>query len=228
MSNQEDKWYNKNVTVIVLLILFFPVGIYGLWKNKNFSSTIKLVITSVFGIFIIISGIGNSNRENSRVVQQNNVQPEKRLANSNKDIKTEKNHKIGESFQLGDFNYSINNIQRTQFIGNRFVSEQSNTGASFVIVTFSITNESNKTKTVLTDDFKILDNRGREFQPSSRANTALVMSRGKEFVLSELQPGIPQTIQTAFEIPDSAENIFLEIPEKGLFSTGKIRVALVD
>lgn len=46
----------SNGLVILLLIFFFPVGLYIMWKyKKSWSQTVKIVITAFFGILIIIS-----------------------------------------------------------------------------------------------------------------------------------------------------------------------------
>jgi hypothetical protein len=89
-------------------------------------------------------------------------------------------------------------------------------------------NLGNETRTVLADDLSLLDSEGREFRPSSRANTALLaVERNKDFLLSELQPGIVRKAKTVFEIPrSSARGLILVVHEKGFLGTGKIRVAL--
>ena len=50
------KWYDNRGLVIVLLIVFFPVGIYALWKNYRFSTITKSIITGVlvFGIIFTV------------------------------------------------------------------------------------------------------------------------------------------------------------------------------
>jgi FtsH-binding integral membrane protein len=57
--NTETKknWYeNKNI-VIALLVFFFPVGLYGMWKNKEFSDKSKWIISACFGVLIVVGGI---------------------------------------------------------------------------------------------------------------------------------------------------------------------------
>ncbi|MFC1467654.1 hypothetical protein ACFLQY_03045 [Verrucomicrobiota bacterium] len=56
-DNGTDKrtWYDNKTIVIALLILFFPVGLYALWKNQNFSKGTKLGVTVVVVILAIAS-----------------------------------------------------------------------------------------------------------------------------------------------------------------------------
>jgi len=51
------KWYDNRGLVIVLLIVFFPVGIYALWKNYRFSTITKSIITAVFAFGLIFTFI---------------------------------------------------------------------------------------------------------------------------------------------------------------------------
>lgn len=135
---------------------------------------------------------------------------------------------VGDQFTLGDFTYVIDDVDVRRQIGNEFVNEQASSGASFVVVSFRIRNEGNETETVLSDDFKIVDQRGREFRTSSGATTALAMSGGgNDFLLSELQPGIMKESITAFEVPDDViqSGFTLVIPQKG-FSSNEARIAI--
>jgi hypothetical protein len=54
MENQEQKkWFDKTWLVVVLLFVFFPVGLYGLWNNKSIAQGWKIGITGLFAILII-------------------------------------------------------------------------------------------------------------------------------------------------------------------------------
>ena len=51
----------------------------------------------------------------------------------------------------------------------------------------------NRTVRMLADNLTLVDTRGREFRPSTEANTALAMSGDKDdLVAAEIQPGIPR------------------------------------
>ncbi|MBQ6600607.1 MAG: DUF4236 domain-containing protein [Clostridia bacterium] len=62
-SNQEKKeekimstkkWYQKSWFAILMLILFFPAGVYLMWKHTNWNKIIKIVIT-VFFAFVLLA-----------------------------------------------------------------------------------------------------------------------------------------------------------------------------
>jgi Bacterial Ig-like domain (group 2). len=48
MIEMPQKWYQKSWVIIVLLVVFFPVGLALMWKNHSWKKSIKIVITTVF------------------------------------------------------------------------------------------------------------------------------------------------------------------------------------
>ncbi len=54
MENQvQNKWYNKTALVVLLLIVFFPVGLYALWKNEKLHVAVKAIVTAVVVLFVV-------------------------------------------------------------------------------------------------------------------------------------------------------------------------------
>jgi len=132
--------------------------------------------------------------------------------------------KIGESFRLGNFSYTIAGASMTTLIGDTYPTS----GAVFVVVNYSIRNESNKTRTAMTNDFVLKDAESREFSPSANANTALSMTgQVDDFILTELQPGLTKQSMVAFEIPAAAfkGELILVVPEKG-WGAGKREIVI--
>tara|TARA_Y100000766_G_scaffold217859_1_gene189742 strand:+ start:2238 stop:2567 length:330 start_codon:yes stop_codon:yes gene_type:complete len=55
MENQlELQWHEKPNNIIILLILFFPLGLYYMWKNKIWSKKTRWIITVTISILFII------------------------------------------------------------------------------------------------------------------------------------------------------------------------------
>ncbi|RII33580.1 hypothetical protein D2A34_17785 [Clostridium chromiireducens] len=95
-----QKWYEKNLIIILFLILFFPIGLLLMWKYSKWDVAIKIVILIFFGLFVIInlaSNIGNNikamqSKRNYTSEQQElyeNIQEElnKKTENDGKDVK---------------------------------------------------------------------------------------------------------------------------------------------
>ena len=59
MTQKDLKWFQKKQGIIVLLILFFPVGIYLMWKYSEWNNKTKVIVTSVFVIGTIFANKNN-------------------------------------------------------------------------------------------------------------------------------------------------------------------------
>lgn len=55
METKTEKWYDKEWLVVVLCVIFFPVGLYALWKNSSISIGWKIGVTGFFAVLIIVS-----------------------------------------------------------------------------------------------------------------------------------------------------------------------------
>lgn len=58
------KWYQNTVFIIALLILFFPVGLFLMWKYTSWNKIIKWVITGFF-VIVLFGSILGSKTDNS-------------------------------------------------------------------------------------------------------------------------------------------------------------------
>jgi hypothetical protein len=59
MKENDVKWFQKKNGVILLLLFFFPVGLYQMWKHSDYwSKTTKIIIT-ILVIGVVGYGINN-------------------------------------------------------------------------------------------------------------------------------------------------------------------------
>ncbi|BBO77798.1 hypothetical protein DSCW_52150 [Desulfosarcina widdelii] len=49
----KPKWYDNKPVIILFLIIFFPLGLYNLWKSTVFSVRGKTVLSMVIAVLII-------------------------------------------------------------------------------------------------------------------------------------------------------------------------------
>ena len=185
-------------------------------------------------LFVVIGMLGNnkdsgadssSGEEDERTGRYSENQTTSKKTNKSK----KGTYEVGDEFQLGKFKYRVSGATARSVIGSQFGSEEASSGATFLIVSYSIENCSNESQTVLADDLKLMDSKGRKFESSSRGNTALMLHSNKnDFAISELQPGIARSQETAFEIPTNVldGDLTLVVPEKGFFSSGQAKVKL--
>jgi hypothetical protein len=51
------KWYHKTWGIIALLILFFPAGLYLMWRHTNWNKRVKWGITGFFALMFLIGAV---------------------------------------------------------------------------------------------------------------------------------------------------------------------------
>jgi K+ transporter len=91
---KQSKWYDKTWLVIILCIIFFPVGLYALWKNSSISKGWKIGVTIVIAL-IVIAQIGNDEKTSTTTADESTTTSnsnEKELTQAQKDsiAKTER------------------------------------------------------------------------------------------------------------------------------------------
>lgn len=55
--DMKNKWYQSTGGIIALLILFFPVGLYLMWRHTNWNKAVKWVVTAVFALFVLMVAV---------------------------------------------------------------------------------------------------------------------------------------------------------------------------
>lgn len=74
-NGEEKPWYEKTGLVILLCVLFFPVGLYALWKNSTISKFWKFGITALIAI-IIITNCGDDKKVDTATTENEAVTSE--------------------------------------------------------------------------------------------------------------------------------------------------------
>ena len=67
------KWYQKTSGIVLMIILFFPVGLFMMWRYSSWSTLTKAVITGVFAIILFWNPNGSEDGlevQNSAAIQQ--------------------------------------------------------------------------------------------------------------------------------------------------------------
>jgi hypothetical protein len=132
---------------------------------------------------------------------------------------------LGKGFQLGEYTYTITGCKTAATLGRM----RSGPGATYVVVTFSVRNESKRTRAVPTDGFKLEDAKGIVYRNCRDATTALWLSGNENDLFSnEVPPGMTTRSVSAFEVQVASlkQPIKLVIPEVGLFASGTAAVYL--
>ena len=85
------KFYQKNWFVILMLVLFFPVGLFLMWKYTNWRNYAKIIVTVVIALLVVVSYVSptdySSTPDQSASVQ---TQKSEKTTKSKKETKKEK------------------------------------------------------------------------------------------------------------------------------------------
>src|SRR6266498_5235064 len=52
-TENKKKWYKKTWGVILLLVIFYPAGLFFMWKNTKWKPKIKWGITAFYALFFL-------------------------------------------------------------------------------------------------------------------------------------------------------------------------------
>lgn len=66
---KQIKIYQKNWFILLMLFLFFPVGLFLLWKYSTYKKRAKLIITAIVAS-IVIFGAAQGNKQQQQTTQQ--------------------------------------------------------------------------------------------------------------------------------------------------------------
>lgn len=71
-NSNSNAWYEKTWLVVILCIIFFPVGLYALWKNSSISKGWKIGVTAIIAL-IIIANLGDKDKASTTSTETQNV-----------------------------------------------------------------------------------------------------------------------------------------------------------
>ena len=96
----KKKWYQKTGWIIALLIFFFPVGLYLMWKYTNWGKKTKIVITTILVLLCIFfwtpSSSDTSNSSGSGGEKTESVEQKEENSSVAQTKKKEQNKKTEE------------------------------------------------------------------------------------------------------------------------------------
>jgi hypothetical protein len=220
-STTQSKWYDKTWLVIVLCIIFFPVGLYALWKNQSISKGWKIGVTVLIAL-IVIANLGDDKKAST---SSNTASSNSTESSQNSDSKTTEVDnaptyaKIGDEITIEHFVYRVNGVRFAKSLGNEFAKQTAD--GIYLIVDLSLKNMDNEEHTLDNSMFKLTDASGTEFESSTDATTALEMDGKETLFLKQCNPKIQKQGLLAFEVPEKG---VYDLHLSGGFWTGKTAV----
>ena len=198
----------------ILGIIFSIIGLHSTKNNKKRGRglaiaglVIGILMFSVFMWAIIKPEIqeGNSNvTTNDGTISQINSQPNQPQI-----------YKFGDKVVTGDFAYTFNSYQTTNYVGNEYFGEKAD--GMFLVIDVTIENIGKESKTLWSSNVVVIDDQQRRFEHDTVAEIYL---NGKAFNFEQMQPGLPKTGKIIFDVPQNLKG-FIEVSDDNMWSNEK-------
>ena len=132
--------------------------------------------------------------------------------------------RVGQTVELAGTRYTVKKAKAASKIGDPSMFGARANG-TFVIVTLTIENMKNETKTFMQDATKFLAPSGASYSPDSNGTTAAMGTNKEPLWLADMQPRLPKTGVIVFDVPPSAlKGGLLEVSD--LFGEGSAYINL--
>lgn len=194
-SITQTKWYDKTWLVIVLCIIFFPVGLYGLWKNQSISKGWKIGVTVVISL-IFLTQVGKEKKGSSTSADNSSSSYSRQTQQ-----KTEKPNSvgIGETLRTDYFDITVNKVSLEDRVntGNEFADLKPEQGNLYLIINASFKN-TDKESRMLLDGSVWINYNGKDYE-FDQAET--VMLEGWGLLLDQINPLTRKTTNLVYKIP---------------------------
>lgn len=200
-------------TLLALLTLtslgFLVVGIFSPQKSLFWYKKERTKKTSalIYGIstFICFAAVGAFVEPAPNDVPKK-TKEEKTVSSNIQDAQVAKEenkpsyNKIGDEINVGNFIYKVNGIKFAKTVGNEFTSETAD--GIFLLVDLTVKNVDTEEHTLDNSMFKLLNEKGVEFDSSTEGTTALELSGKKTLFLKQHNPNISKQGFLVFEVPE--------------------------
>ena len=203
-QTQKTPWYDKTGWVTLWCILFFPVGLYGLWKSTKIGILWKIIVTLIF-VAIIFGRGGASNSGNSSQTS-NNAADSAPASDSSAELTNEepvapteipvKTVGLNEVLSTDYFEVSVNSQEVVSSIDKGYEVEEAGAGNKFLILEVTYKNIDTESRYVL-GDHVFVDYNGKKYD-FSKQEFFIIDGFG---VAGEINPLTTITSKIVYKIP---------------------------
>jgi hypothetical protein len=190
-SPRQSKWYDKTWLVVLLCIIFFPVGLYGLWKNESISIGWQIGTTALLAI-AVIGQIENYNNGSSSSINSSSNSSEQK-------VEEPKGVGVGEVLHTDYFDIKVNKVNLSDGVntGNQFADIHPENGNRFLIINASFKNTDSESR-MLMDGSVWINYKGKAYEFDK---TETIMLEGWGLLLDQINPLITKTTNLVYKIP---------------------------
>jgi hypothetical protein len=208
-------------------------------QKSNTTRNVLLVILTVFvlgigGCMALLAGAANEAGESldestsqSDAVPQDEA-PAEEWAEPQPPARAERGSQdnpvgVGQTISLEGTKYTVTQAETAEAVGSQFMREQAD--GVFVVVTLTIENTKNETKTFMDEAAKFVTKDGSSYSTDSDGTFAVLGDGEEPLWLTDMQPDLPKTGKLVFDVPPAkVKGGVLEVSD--LFGRGEAYIAL--
>ncbi len=180
----------------------------------------------VIVVIVIVGSRGGSDKKGKEDPKSTEVSQSEQKEDK-KDKKKEEIYKVGDSFETGKLGAKILEVEeKEEFKSDNEFIDSVKTEGKFIAVTAELTNNDEKARMFSSTQFKIIDDKDREFETLTSAELMMILD-DKNLFLEECNPGMSRTGIFVFEVPKDVESYSLKVYSGvGTASKGAVTVKL--
>lgn len=229
-------WYQRNFWIIILLIFFFPVGLYLMWKYSPWSGLAKGLVTAIVAL-VFFANLGSDTENTAPVAEEEpaleqpaEAEPEPPAASPEPEPQQQpepepdpepeppqaKTVGIGEPLAVGDVRWVVTSARpRDQLKQQDFGEFGETKQGSFVVVNFEFTNNSSESLTLDALSIALLDSQSRESNPDT--DTFGYVPQELDPFLTQVNPGVTKPGRVIFTVAPGASGYKLKLGDATFF-----------
>ena len=197
MEQSKKKWYDNNVLTNVLLILYFPVGLYALWKSNTTAKWWKTTATAIIiiALSVVLSVVASLENGSLQTGSSYSTQESEAI-----DKPPEPEYiQVGQPLTTRYFEVTINevNIRTSVSTGNPFTGLKQEDGTLYLILNATFKNIDDESR-ILTDGNVLINYNGKDYKFDY---SETILADGWGLFLDQINPLTSKTTNLVYKIP---------------------------
>jgi hypothetical protein len=206
-------WYKKKrfIIPIAVVVLMAIGGMSGGGEGDANSTTSATVESDASG------ATASGNEEKAASTTKPGKAKKAKTGSKNNPVR------VGQTISLEGTKYTVKNARKSPTVGGEFMQEQAD--GVFVIVTLTIENTKDETKTFSDSAAKFVTKDDNSYSTNSEGTIAVMGTNEEPLWLADMQPDLPKTGKLVFDVPPAkVKGGSLEVSD--LFGGGEAYIAL--
>lgn len=193
-------------------------------EKKPFYKRVWFIVLAALVVIGVLANMGGSDNSKETASKSTTTSETTTTDSSSKasSEETEATYSVGQTFTVGDVEYTVNSVSTSQTVGDEFINKTAQ--GTYLLLNITVKNNGDEALSVSNDYFTLYKGKTKY---TSDSTASLYASDNTGFFLEEVNPGNALTSNVAFDIPQdvvSDSSLQLQV-QTGLWGT---QTALVN